>query len=81
MNHVFQIHKKSKTVTVLVHNGGGVDHQFVLNYILKKTDINTDLIMRGTKLISISMCNVKLSKLLSFSFPHDSEPILYWPDS
>ncbi|XP_049823876.1 uncharacterized protein LOC126265674 [Aethina tumida] len=40
-----------KRVTVIAHNGQAFDHQFILNYILTKTDIKPNLIMRGTKII------------------------------
>ncbi|KAG5864370.1 hypothetical protein JTB14_034245 [Gonioctena quinquepunctata] len=68
MDHVLQIRKKFKIVTVLAHNGGGFDHQFILNYILTKTDLTPDLIMRGTKLISMMVGNVKFLDSLNY-FP------------
>ncbi|KAG5863026.1 hypothetical protein JTB14_010428 [Gonioctena quinquepunctata] len=68
MDHVLQMRKKFKIVTVLAHNGGGFDHQFILNYISTKTDLTPDLIMRGTKLISMMVGNVKFLDSLNY-FP------------
>ncbi|VEN56957.1 unnamed protein product [Callosobruchus maculatus] len=66
MNHVLQIRKNFKHVFVIAHNGGGFDHQFVLNYILTSTDFTPDLIMRGTKLISMTVGNVKFLDSLNY---------------
>ncbi|XP_072380511.1 uncharacterized protein [Diabrotica undecimpunctata] len=68
IEYVFQIRKKFKNVVVLAHNGGGFDNQFVLNYILTKTDLTPDLIMRGTKLVSMSVGNVRFLDSLNY-FP------------
>ncbi|XP_050512049.1 uncharacterized protein LOC126888071 [Diabrotica virgifera virgifera] len=68
MNHILQIRKKFKNVVVLAHNGGGFDHQFILNYILTKTDLTPDLIMRGTKLVSMAVGNARFLDSLNY-FP------------
>jgi DNA polymerase type B, organellar and viral. len=51
---------------VIAHNGQGYDHQFVLNYILTETNHTPELIMRGTKIISMEMDNLKLIDSLNF---------------
>ncbi|KAB0804165.1 hypothetical protein PPYR_01135 [Photinus pyralis] len=58
--HILEIRKKFKHVIVLAHNGQAYDHQFILNYILTKTQFKPELIMRGSKIISLSINNVKL---------------------
>lgn len=68
MHLILTMRKKFKTVTVLAHNGGRFDNQFVLNCILSQTDITVDLIMQGTKLISMSVGNVKFLDYLNY-FP------------
>lgn len=68
LDHIFTFRKKFKNVTVLAHNGGGFDHQFIFKYILSKTDITPDLIMRGTKLISMTVGNVNFIDSLNY-FP------------
>ncbi|KAJ8969907.1 hypothetical protein NQ317_009132 [Molorchus minor] len=55
----------------LSHNGQAFDHQFVLNYILTNTDLTPELIMRGTKIISMVVENVKFLDSLQL-FPHGS---------
>lgn len=61
MHLILTMRKKFKTVTVLAHNGGSFDNQFVLNCI-------HHLIMQGTKLISMSVGNVKFLDYLNY-FP------------
>ena len=51
---------------VVAHNGQGYDHQFVLNYILTKTRHTPELIMRGTKIISMELDNLKFIDSLNF---------------
>ncbi|XP_072377730.1 uncharacterized protein [Diabrotica undecimpunctata] len=68
MEFVLNQRKLFKRVVVMAHNGSGFDHQFVLNYILTKTDVTPDLIMRGTKLVSMSVGNVKFLDSLNY-FP------------
>ncbi|XP_018578192.1 uncharacterized protein LOC108916426 [Anoplophora glabripennis] len=53
---------------VVAHNGQVFDHQFCLNYILTQTDLTPELIMRGTKIISMVMDNVKFLDSLNY-FP------------
>ena len=55
-----------KKVVVLAHNGQGYDHQFMLNHILTKTRHTLELIMRGTKIISVEMDNLKFIDSLNF---------------
>ncbi|XP_031342995.1 uncharacterized protein LOC116170631, partial [Photinus pyralis] len=66
--HILEIRKKFKHVIVLAHNGQAYDHQFILNYILTKTQFKPELIMRGSKIISLSINNVKLLDSLNY-FP------------
>ncbi|KAJ8916431.1 hypothetical protein NQ315_014644 [Exocentrus adspersus] len=61
-------------VVVVAHNDGGFDGQFVLNYVFIKTDLNPELIIRGTK---ITMIESKLPKAFGLGdnykkwyFPH-----------
>lgn len=49
-------------------NGQAFDHQFILNYILQKTDIKPELIQRGPKIIFMQIQNKKFIYSLN-SFP------------
>ncbi|KAK5638665.1 hypothetical protein RI129_012960 [Pyrocoelia pectoralis] len=66
--YILDIRKKFKNVVVLAHNGQAYDHQFILNYILTKTHFKPELIMRGSKIISMTVNNIKLLDSLNF-FP------------
>ncbi|KAJ8954632.1 hypothetical protein NQ317_002427, partial [Molorchus minor] len=68
IHHLLTIRKKFKHVVVIAHNGQAFDHQFVLNYILTNTDLTPELIMRGTKIISMVVENVKFLDSLNY-FP------------
>ncbi|KAJ8962391.1 hypothetical protein NQ318_018375, partial [Aromia moschata] len=68
MKYLTEVRKKFKQVIVIAHNGKAFDHQFILNYILVNTDLNPELIMRGTKIISMKMENVKFLDSLNY-FP------------
>lgn len=68
MSHLLNIRKKFKKVVVIAHNGQAFDHQFILNHILTKTSLTPDLIMRGTKIISMELVNVKFIDSLNY-FP------------
>ncbi|KAJ8909914.1 hypothetical protein NQ315_014921 [Exocentrus adspersus] len=57
-----------KQIVVIAHNGQAFDHQFMLNYILTFTDLNPELIMRGTKIIMMGVGNVKFLDSLNY-FP------------
>lgn len=57
-----------KHVIVVAHNGSAFDHAFMLNYILTKTDLKPDLVMRGTKIILLKIGNVKLLDSINY-FP------------
>lgn len=57
-----------KKVVVIAHNGQAFDHQFVLNHVLTKTNLIPELIMRGTKIISMTIGNVKFLDSLNY-FP------------
>lgn len=75
VHHVLTLRKKFRNVVVLAHNGGGFDHQFVLNYILTKSDLKPSLIMRGTKLVLMEVGNVKFVDSLNyFPMPLSSLP-------
>uniref|UniRef100_A0A1Y1L1R3 DNA-directed DNA polymerase n=1 Tax=Photinus pyralis TaxID=7054 RepID=A0A1Y1L1R3_PHOPY len=66
MRHILEIRKKFKNVVVLAHNGGGFDHQFILNHILTQTDLTPELIMRGTKLVCMFLDNVRFLDSLNY---------------
>ncbi|KAK5643501.1 hypothetical protein RI129_007346 [Pyrocoelia pectoralis] len=66
MGHILNMRKKFKNVTVIAHNGGGFDHQFILNHILTQTDLVPELIMRGTKLVSMFLDNVRFLDSLNY---------------
>ncbi|XP_031338143.1 uncharacterized protein LOC116167047 [Photinus pyralis] len=66
MGHILNLRKRFKHVIVLAHNGGGFDHQFILNYILTQTDLTPELIMRGTKLVSMFLNNVRFLDSLNY---------------
>ncbi|XP_018573827.1 uncharacterized protein LOC108912895 [Anoplophora glabripennis] len=68
MKYVLTARQKFKQVIVIAHNGQAFDHQFVLNHILTKTDLTPELIMRGTKIISMVVENVKFLDSLNY-FP------------
>ncbi|XP_049823419.1 uncharacterized protein LOC126265580 [Aethina tumida] len=68
MNFVLNQRKIFKRVTVIAHNGQAFDHQLILNYILTKTDIKPNLIMRGTKIILAEVGNVRFLDSLNY-FP------------
>lgn len=66
--YIMMVRQKFKRVIVLAHNGQAFDHQFILNYILVSTDLKPELIMRGTKIISMVVGNVKFLDSLNY-FP------------
>jgi hypothetical protein len=68
MNYIMRQRKLFEQVVVIAHNGQAYDHQFVLNYILTKTHIKPELIMRGTKIVQMVVDNVKFIDSLNF-FP------------
>ncbi|XP_018574533.1 uncharacterized protein LOC108913463 [Anoplophora glabripennis] len=68
LRHLMTMREKFKQVVVVAHNGQAFDHQFCLNYILTKTDLTPELIMRGTKIISMVVGNVKFLDSLNY-FP------------
>ncbi|XP_023312242.1 uncharacterized protein LOC108915368 [Anoplophora glabripennis] len=68
LKYVLAARQKFKQVVVIAHNGQAFDHQFCLNYILTKTDLAPELIMRGTKIISMVVGNIKFLDSLNY-FP------------
>ncbi|XP_030757090.1 uncharacterized protein LOC115882961 [Sitophilus oryzae] len=68
LRDILVLRKQFKDVVVLAHNGGGFDHQFILDYILQQTDLTPELITRGTKLVLMSVGNVKFLDSLNY-FP------------
>ncbi|XP_018574075.1 uncharacterized protein LOC108913090 [Anoplophora glabripennis] len=68
LHHLITMRKKFKQVVVMAHNGQAFDHQFCLNYILTQTDLTPELIMRGMKIISMVVGNVKFLDSLNY-FP------------
>ncbi|KAJ8974555.1 hypothetical protein NQ317_000531, partial [Molorchus minor] len=55
-------------IVVIAHNGQAFDHQFCLKYVLTKTDLKPELIMRGIKIISMTIANVRFLDSLNY-FP------------
>lgn len=68
VQHILAMRKKFKKVVVIAHNGQAFDHQFLLHHIMQSTDLQIDLIMRGTKIIMLSFDNVKFIDSLNY-FP------------
>ncbi|KAJ8914408.1 hypothetical protein NQ315_017502 [Exocentrus adspersus] len=68
MEFILGQRKIFKQVVVIAHNGQAFDHQFVPNYILTAADLKPDLIMRGTKIIMMSLGNVKFLDSMNY-FP------------
>ncbi|XP_030761194.1 uncharacterized protein LOC115886248 [Sitophilus oryzae] len=68
LRDILVLRKQFKDVVVIAHNGGGFDHQFILDYILQQTDLTPELITRGTKLVLMSAGNVKFLDSLNY-FP------------
>lgn len=68
MKYLFTARQKFKEVVVIAHNGQAFDHKFWLNHILVNTDLKPNLIMRGTKIISMVIENVKFWDSLNY-FP------------
>ncbi|XP_055390586.1 uncharacterized protein LOC129619368 [Condylostylus longicornis] len=66
LNYILEIRKKFKNIIVIAHNGQAFDHQFILNFILEKTSLQTKLIMTSTKVIM--MGNIKFIDSLNY-FP------------
>ncbi|KAJ8909767.1 hypothetical protein NQ315_007964, partial [Exocentrus adspersus] len=58
--------RKNSNRLALTSSGGGFDNQFILNYILIKTNLNPVLIMRGTKIIMMEVGNVKFLDSLNY---------------
>lgn len=68
MNYILEKRKTFKSLFILSHNGGPFDHQFLLNYILTKTDLTPELIMRGTKIILMAVENISFLDSINY-FP------------
>lgn len=68
MHHILNLRRKFKKIIIMAHNGQSYDHQFILNHILTKTDLIPELIMRGTKIISMELGNIKFLDSLNY-FP------------
>ncbi|KAJ8910600.1 hypothetical protein NQ315_003970 [Exocentrus adspersus] len=68
MEFILGQRKIFKQVVVIAHNGQAFDHQFILNYTLTSTDLKPELIIRGTKIIMMSLGNVKFLDSLNY-FP------------
>ncbi|XP_031338670.1 uncharacterized protein LOC116167447, partial [Photinus pyralis] len=68
VHYILEIKKRFKRVIVLAHNGQAYDHQFILNYILTKTKFKPEMIMRGSKIISMYIDNVTFLDSLNY-FP------------
>ncbi|KAJ8914447.1 hypothetical protein NQ315_011388 [Exocentrus adspersus] len=82
VHHILTIRKKFKKVMVIAHNGQAFDHNFILNYLLIESAITPELIMRGTKIISMTVGNVKfLDSLNYFPMPLAKLPTVFGLDS
>lgn len=57
-----------KKIICIAHNGQAFDHQFMLNHILTKTDLKPSLIMTGSKIVSMTLCNINVLDSLKY-FP------------
>ncbi|KAJ8953532.1 hypothetical protein NQ317_000050 [Molorchus minor] len=69
MQCVLDLRKLFKQVVCLAHNFQSYDGQLLLNYLLTRTDhLNPELIVRGTKIISMKLENVKFIDSLNY-FP------------
>lgn len=53
MIQILEIRKIFKKVVVIADNGEDFEHQFILNHIFTKTDLTPELIMRGTKIVTM----------------------------
>jgi len=58
--------KNFKQVVVIAHNGQSFDHQFILNELLHKSDIEPKLIMRGTKIIQMQIKNIRFLDSMNY---------------
>lgn len=68
LDHVLNIRNKFNNVICISHNGQAFDTQFILKYIMEKTHIKSNLIMRGTKILKMDFYNVRFIDSLNF-FP------------
>lgn len=68
ISYILEQRKKFKNIVVIAHNGQAYDHQFVLDYILQKTNLKPELIMRGSKIILMTIGNIKFLDSLNY-FP------------
>ncbi|XP_031342339.1 uncharacterized protein LOC116170237 [Photinus pyralis] len=66
MGYILTMRKKFKSIVVIAHNASGFDGQFILNYIITHTDLTPELIMRGTKLVTMLLDNVKFLDSLNY---------------
>ena len=55
-----------KKVIVISHFGSGFDMQFILNLLLQQTDLTPEVILRGTKILLMTLGNVKFLDSLNF---------------
>lgn len=68
IQHVLNQRKCFKHVVALAHNSQSFDCQFVLKYILEKTTLKPELILRGSKIILLSIDNLRFIDSLNY-FP------------
>ncbi|CAH1115486.1 unnamed protein product [Psylliodes chrysocephalus] len=68
MEYIMNQRQQFKKIFVIGHAGGLYDNQFMLSYILTSTDLKPELITRGTKLLLMSVGNVKFIDSLNY-FP------------
>lgn len=68
MEFLLGIKKNYKSVVIIAHNAQSFDSQFILNHVLKETDITPQLIMRGTKILLMGIDNMKFIDSLNY-FP------------
>ena len=60
--------KENEGVTVIAHNFGGYDGQFILRYILENGTFKPEVIMNGNTIVTMTAANVKF--LDSYHFLH-----------
>lgn len=68
IEYILNQRKIFKQVVVVAHNGQAFDHQFIMNHILTKTDLKPEPIMRGTKIVMMTVENIKFLDSLNY-FP------------
>ncbi|KAK5650120.1 hypothetical protein RI129_001149 [Pyrocoelia pectoralis] len=66
VNYILGVRQRFNNVIIMAHNSQAYDAQFVLNYILTKTKFKPELIMRFSKIISMTINNVRFIDSLNY---------------